>query len=387
MLTFYKKATAVFIALLALTLVSGWFCLDRVFLSDALLPPAESAIPWNFEVVTDTFRGGTSSLSVTEETYSLEYEYLLTDDIMFPYVMAVIAFADLENAKQLVDLSKYFTATFKVKCSQLNVMTFYVHSFDEQITDPQNFYTYRFASALFSCDEGWSEVEIDLKHLTVPLWWLEIAGADLSDRNYWLDKVVAVSFDASRHGPLNVPVEVKISDVTLHGRDWRFLKVFVAFSLFVWAIYIAWVFKLYTATLVDNVKGQLKKDQSLIAYQQLSFEPHINAEKNQVLKFMATEYANPNMSLEFAMNNLGLSRTKINELLKDEFGFTFSVYLNKLRLAEAARLLSRQREASVAEIAYLVGYKNVTYFNKLFKKEYGCSPKVFKDSPQSPSTD
>ena len=35
-------------------------------------------------------------------------------------------------------------------------------------------------------------------------------------------------------------------------------------------------------------------------------------------------------------------------------------------------------EANVAEIAYSVGYKNVSYFNKLFKEEYGCTPKTFK---------
>ena len=76
---------------------------------------------------------------------------------------------------------------------------------------------------------------------------------------------------------------------------------------------------------------------------------------------------------------LGVSRTQINGFLKDEFGMTFSVYLNKIRLTEAARLLSEQDDVNVAEIAYSVGYNNASYFNKLFKIEYGCTPKVFKD--------
>ncbi|HTF85023.1 MAG TPA: helix-turn-helix domain-containing protein, partial [Cellvibrio sp.] len=59
-------------------------------------------------------------------------------------------------------------------------------------------------------------------------------------------------------------------------------------------------------------------------------------------------------------------------------GFTFTGYLNKLRLTEAARLLKEGEDANVAEIAYSVGYKNVSYFNKLFKEEYGCPPKAFK---------
>jgi AraC-like DNA-binding protein len=83
------------------------------------------------------------------------------------------------------------------------------------------------------------------------------------------------------------------------------------------------------------------------------------------------------MSMEFAVARLGINRTKINELLRDELGMTFSTYLNKLRLAEAARLLSRD-DANVADIARSVGYKNVPYFNTVFKTEYGCTPKTFK---------
>lgn len=93
---------------------------------------------------------------------------------------------------------------------------------------------------------------------------------------------------------------------------------------------------------------------------------------------MATEYPNPDLSLDTIISATGINRAKINTILKDEIGLTFSAYINKLRLTEAARILSEKPEASVAEIAYSVGYNNVTYFNKLFKNEYGCSPKTFK---------
>jgi AraC-like DNA-binding protein len=75
---------------------------------------------------------------------------------------------------------------------------------------------------------------------------------------------------------------------------------------------------------------------------------------------------------------VGVTRGKINDVLKNEFGFTFSGYLNKLRLTEAARLLAEKDSATVAEIAYSVGYSNVSYFNKLFKEEYGSTPKAFR---------
>jgi AraC-like DNA-binding protein len=48
------------------------------------------------------------------------------------------------------------------------------------------------------------------------------------------------------------------------------------------------------------------------------------------------------------------------------------------QLTEAARLLTDQAGATVAEIAYSAGYANRSYFNKLFKEEYGCTPGAFR---------
>ena len=98
---------------------------------------------------------------------------------------------------------------------------------------------------------------------------------------------------------------------------------------------------------------------------------------------MATEYTNHDLSLEATIASLNMNRNKINDLLKEELGLTFTAYLNKLRLTEAARLLTESTNVNISEIAYAVGYNNVPYFNKLFKQEYGCAPKTFKTLYQS----
>jgi AraC-like DNA-binding protein len=122
----------------------------------------------------------------------------------------------------------------------------------------------------------------------------------------------------------------------------------------------------------------MRRDIPLVSYQQHSRDLHKDREQSTILRFMATEYVNPELDVETMVNKVGLSRNKINEILKAELGFTFSTYLNKLRLTEAARLLGEKEDTSVAEIAYAVGYRNVSYFNKLFKEEYGCTPKTFR---------
>ncbi|SFU81760.1 AraC-type DNA-binding protein [Pseudoduganella namucuonensis] len=104
---------------------------------------------------------------------------------------------------------------------------------------------------------------------------------------------------------------------------------------------------------------------------------------------ISTNYTDADLDLPGIVAPTGTNRNKVNEVLKTELGMTFATYLNKLRLTEAARLLAEKNGAAVAEIAYSVGYANVPYFNKLFKEEYGCTPKAFRSlsaRPQQPAS-
>jgi AraC-like DNA-binding protein len=377
MLDLYRKAIAIFLGLAVLTAFLTYICVKLVLVSDALFPADKSAVHWRSVAVTDKQMGGSSSMVIDDDIYSLDFEYRITEDIKYPYVYAIVAFSELGDASNLADLSGYSSATFRVKCSTRNVLAFYLHSFDEEVTDPNDFLSYRIATTLFPCHERWSDIEIDLKHLKVPRWWQDMAKVDVTNQDYRLDKVAAIGFVASRQGPISAPARVKIAELNFHGREWWYAWFFAGFAAVIWIAFISWLFRQYTLSLVADVENKLKKDRALIAYQKLSIEPHRDKEKSQLLGFMATEYKNPDISLEFAVAALGINRTKINELLKDELGMTFGTYLNKLRLAEAARLLSRQEGANVADIARLVGYINASYFNKLFKSEYGCTPGTF----------
>ena len=110
-----------------------------------------------------------------------------------------------------------------------------------------------------------------------------------------------------------------------------------------------------------------------------------NKTKDAVLSYIATEYANPDLNIEMVASATAANRAKINEILKNEYGFTFSVYLNKLRLAEAARLL-HDDDLSVADVADGVGYGSPSYFITLFKKEYGCTPSSYKNHKTTASS-
>jgi AraC-like DNA-binding protein len=377
---FYKNVAVVFLVLAVVTSGAAYVSIKLSYLSDVLLPVHKSAIPWAIKTSADADQGGSSSITVNDSTYSLDFDFEVLKAIDYPYVSFDLEF---KNSDQFIDLSNYTTLAFSVLCKPHNVFNFAMRTFDDQFTRLNDPLTFRTPGEFFSCNDHWTRVEIDIRHLTIPEWWLQFHHLELSNREYRLDRVLAFSFGITGQSPVNTPSNIRISELALHGRDQRYIYALYVFAALVWGLFALWLFKYHTNYLIADVKEKMRHNWPLLDYQKLSVEPQKDREKTLLLRFIATEYANPDLSLEKTIDTLGINRTKINEILKKELGFTFTTYLNKLRLTESARLLLENDNANVAEIAYLVGYNNVTYFNKLFKTEYSCAPKKFKNMYES----
>ena len=54
----------------------------------------------------------------------------------------------------------------------------------------------------------------------------------------------------------------------------------------------------------------------------------------------------------------------------------------QMRILKAKELLATQHTLKVYEIASQVGYEDVQYFDRLFKKKVGISPREYRDSLQ-----
>ncbi|KXI30189.1 AraC family transcriptional regulator [Paraglaciecola hydrolytica] len=378
MLDFYKKALTGLVVTLLFSAVVTYLCVQHTFLNVALLPSEKSEIRWHPESLTDVHDGGTSISKLNDAHYSLDYEFTIHNIINYPSASIALVFEDHLGQPEFKDFSNFNRLSFMIKCSVPNELTFMVFTLDEQITQEQDFLTYRTPIAFFSCNDNWSQVELDLTRLELPQWWLEMFHLKFSMNDYQLDKVAKFQIGSTRQSPKEIATRVQISEMNLKGNDWLYIYLLAATLFVFWAAYLVWCFKQHAQALTAELKDKFLRERPLVAYRQLSMEPQRDKSQKALLQFMATNYANPELSLDIAMAETGVSRTKINDILKAELGFTFTGYLNKLRLTEAARLLADVDEANIAEIAYSVGYKNVSYFNKLFKEEYGCTPKTFK---------
>jgi AraC-like DNA-binding protein len=72
---------------------------------------------------------------------------------------------------------------------------------------------------------------------------------------------------------------------------------------------------------------------------------------------------------------LGMSESSFSHAFKKQMGVTPQKYLKKVKINRAVTLLS---EKSVTDTAFELGYENPSHFIRIFKEEFGLTPKQFQ---------
>lgn len=82
-------------------------------------------------------------------------------------------------------------------------------------------------------------------------------------------------------------------------------------------------------------------------------------------------------SIEELTEEFGISASSFKQYFKTVYGQAFSVFMRKIRMEEANRLLQHTNN-QVGEIAMAVGYENQSKFAKVFKETTGESPLEYR---------
>lgn len=86
---------------------------------------------------------------------------------------------------------------------------------------------------------------------------------------------------------------------------------------------------------------------------------------------------NEKLTLSGVAEKIYISPHYLSKAFKDELSESFSMCLNRIR-TEKAKILLKNDEKELKEIALAVGYDDQSYFSKVFKKLTGYSPKQYK---------
>jgi len=90
------------------------------------------------------------------------------------------------------------------------------------------------------------------------------------------------------------------------------------------------------------------------------------------------QYRNPPSVHELAAA-VGLSSSRLAHLFRDEVGQSIRSYVVERRLSMAAFLIV-QTDERISQIAYGVGFGDISNFNHAFKKKFGMAPGAYREA-------
>jgi AraC family L-rhamnose operon transcriptional activator RhaR len=104
----------------------------------------------------------------------------------------------------------------------------------------------------------------------------------------------------------------------------------------------------------------------------------ISGAMDDVLDWLKQRYASP-VSVRELADRLGIGERQFQRLFASRAGMSLTQYVQRLRIDEACRLLLTT-DRKIHDIAEAVGYGHTPFFNSLFKKQMGVSPREFRQT-------
>lgn len=129
-----------------------------------------------------------------------------------------------------------------------------------------------------------------------------------------------------------------------------------------------------------GMKYEYKLDTWLMCMlEKLNEFPAVNSKNQYVNKI--SRYLLENIEKEVSMNDLAeklyLSKNYLGELFKQETGISVGEFINNAKVHRAGVLLL-ESDLKFYQIAYALGFNNIEYFTKIFKKIMGETPQNYR---------
>jgi AraC-like DNA-binding protein len=156
------------------------------------------------------------------------------------------------------------------------------------------------------------------------------------------------------------------------GYLWLYLVGTLTFSLVFYGLFFFFMFKKNRETIFKDIpkKYDAKK---------------INNEEANTLIVRLNElvnekqfYKNTNVKLNDIAKELNITSHKLSQLLNDNLGKSFALFINECRTTEAKKLLKENNQFTLEAIGFEAGFSSKSTFYATFKKITGQTPSEYK---------
>ncbi|MPQ47480.1 response regulator [Marinifilum sp. N1E240] len=146
--------------------------------------------------------------------------------------------------------------------------------------------------------------------------------------------------------------------------------------------------KLKVFNILDTQNKMIEKYRTEILTESKEIQVESPDEKfiESVILEMEKNFEDPEFKLEELADMLNMSYSNIYRKFQSLTDKTLVDFMRSFRLKKAESLLINHN-FSISEIAYQIGFNDPKYFSKCFKKEYGMTPKQYKQEKQIISKD
>jgi AraC-like DNA-binding protein len=97
---------------------------------------------------------------------------------------------------------------------------------------------------------------------------------------------------------------------------------------------------------------------------------------SRAVSFVLTHYRR-GVRLEELLRLSGMSRATFARQFQRHSGKSFSAFLNEVRIQAVCRAL-RETDLPVGEVALEEGFNQLSFFNRIFMRIVGCTPREFR---------
>lgn len=128
---------------------------------------------------------------------------------------------------------------------------------------------------------------------------------------------------------------------------------------------------------LTRIRNELDKHKRLVDSAPLKIEPTGGGNTfNQILIYI-NDNIYKSLALDEICEKFFISKNYLCILFKKNLGITFSHYIANTKMKHVEKLI-KTTGLSLEQISNAVGYKDYFYFNKIFKKTFGCSPRDYQ---------